>query len=312
MKSARAFVLAAVATAALASPISAAETGSQSSDLTQKLNAYVGCINRLSARAFDSRSRYFSWAAKSGPTGKERIIYGTYTIYDTADCRKNVETANALEPRDAELEAAASAFAQAAATLEPLLKEADDYYTQENFKDDKMAKGKALHPRLVAAWDSFAAADRKLRAGVEAINDRRATEKLAAIEQTDGRKARYHIEATMIAAKRVMRANEAEKPDLAAITTAVGDYEAAVNGAAPFSASDGGPKIGSMFLSNAKSYLVTAKQLMRRLRDNTPYSAGDKLMLSQAGAGWMIEGSPPRLMRDYNQLVDSYNRGPGI
>jgi hypothetical protein len=51
---------------------------------------------------------------------------------------------------------------------------------------------------------------------------------------------------------------------------------------------------------------------MRRLRDNTPYSAGDKMMLSQAGAGWMIEGSPPRLMRDYNQLVDSYNRGPGI
>ena len=53
-----------------------------------KINAYVGCINRLSARAFQSRSRYFSWAAKSGPTGQERIIYGTYTIYDTSDCVK--------------------------------------------------------------------------------------------------------------------------------------------------------------------------------------------------------------------------------
>lgn len=312
MNFARAFVLAAVSAAALAAPARAANEPSSSADLTQKLNAYVGCINRLSARAFDSRSRYFSWAAKSGPTGKERIIYGTYTIYDTSDCRKNVEAANALAPRDAELEAAATGFAEAAATLEPLLKEADDYYTQENYKDDRMAKGKALHTRLVAAWDSFAAADRKLRAGVEAINDRRAAEKLAAIEQSEGRKARYHIEATMIAAKRVMRANEADKPDLAAITAAVGDYEAAVNAAAPFAASDGGAKIGSMFLSSAKSYLVTAKLLMRRLRDNTPYSAGDKMMLSQAGAGWMIEGSPPRLMRDYNQLVDAYNRGPGI
>jgi hypothetical protein len=27
---------------------------------TEKLNAYVGCINRLSARAYDSRVRYFS------------------------------------------------------------------------------------------------------------------------------------------------------------------------------------------------------------------------------------------------------------
>jgi len=74
------------------------------SHLVEKLNAYVGCINRLSERSYESRNRYFSWAAKSGPTGKERIIYGTYTIYDTSDCRKNVEKANALEPRDADLD----------------------------------------------------------------------------------------------------------------------------------------------------------------------------------------------------------------
>jgi len=62
-------------------------------------------------------------------------------------------------------------------------------------------------------------------------------------------------------------------------------------------------------MSNAKSYMVTAKQLMRRIRDKVPYSSGDKMMLSNAGSGWMVEGSPPRLLRDYNQLVESYNRG---
>src|ERR1700752_1158714 len=124
------------------------------SSLTEKLNAYVGCINRLSERSYESRRRYFSWVSKNGPTGKERIIYGTYTIYDTADCRKNVEKANNLEPRDAELEAAASAYVEAVTKLEPLLQEADDYYSQENYKDDRMAKGKSLHPRLVAAWDA--------------------------------------------------------------------------------------------------------------------------------------------------------------
>jgi hypothetical protein len=36
------------------------------------------------------------------------------------------------------------------------------------------------------------------------------------------------------------------------------------------------------------------------------------MMLSQQGAGWMVEGSPPRLMRDYNQLIDAYNRGARI
>jgi hypothetical protein len=310
MKSFTAFVLAGAAL--LAAPLAAGEAAAQTPSGVEKLNAYVGCINRLSARSYSSRSRYFSWAAKTGPTGKERIIYGTYTIYDTSDCVTNVEKANALEPRDAEIEAAATAYAKAVAKLEPLLKEADDYYEQENYKDDKMAKGKALHPMLVAAWNEFEAADQKLRTGVDAINDRRALEKLAEIEKTEGKKTRYEVEALMIDAKRLLRAENADKPDIAAITKAVADYENTVKAAEEVSGAEGNTKIGSFFMSNAKSYLTTAKQLMRRIRDKTPYSSGDKMMLSQNGAGWMVEGSPPRLLRDYNQLIDAYNRGSSM
>lgn len=310
------FAASALVTALLLAPLIALPMADKAAAQTppgvEKLNAYIGCINRLSARSYDSRSRYFSWAAKTGPTGKERIIYGTYTIYDTADCVKNVEKANALEPRDAEIEAAATAYAKAVAKLAPLLKEADDYYSQENYKDDRMAKGKALHPLLVAAWDGFAAADQKLRSEVEAINDRTALAKLAEIEQKEGRKTRYHVEALMIDAKRVLRAENAEKPDLAEITRALDDYESMVKAAETVSAADGNAKIGSFFMNNAKSFLTTAKQLMRRIRDKTPYSQGDKMMLGNAGSGWMVEGSPPRLLRDYNQLIDSYNRGAGI
>jgi hypothetical protein len=278
-----------------------------------KVNAYVGCLNRISARAFDSRSRYFSWAAKSGPTGRERIIYGLYTITGSADCASNVAKANAIEPHDAALEAAASAYADAAGALEGLLKEADDYYTQENYKDDKMAKGKALHPRLVAAWDTFESADRALRGEVEAINDRRALEKLAAIEASEGKKARYHVEALMINAKRVLRTVDTAQPDPGAMAQAIAGYEEIIKGAEGFTGSGlARDKIGSFFISNAKSFLVTAKQLMRRLRDHVPYSSGDKMMLGNAMSGWMVEGSPPRLLRDYNTLVDSYNRGANI
>ena len=39
--------------------------------------------------------------------------------------------------------------------LGALLKEADDYYSQEDYKDDRMVKGKAMHPRLLAAWDAL-------------------------------------------------------------------------------------------------------------------------------------------------------------
>jgi hypothetical protein len=281
----------------------------QASSAVEKLNAYVGCINRLSERSHESRKRYFSWAAKSGPTGKERIIYGTYTIYDTSDCRKAVEKANGIGPRDAALEAAASAYAEAVGALEPLLKEADDYYSQEDYKDDRMAKGRALHPRLVAAWDTFANADKALRGGIEAINDRRAAERLAEVESKEGRKARYHVEALMIQAKRVLRAQDTDKPDVAAITQALNEYETTVKALEALPADDA--KIGSFMLGSAKSFLTSAKQLMRRIRDKVPYSQGDRMMLN-GGGGWMVEGSPPRLLRDYNQLIEAYNRGANI
>ena len=301
-----------LATGVMIAPPLASPAVAQTPPAVEKINAYVGCLNRLSARSFQSRSRYFSWVKnKNGPTGKERIIYGTYTIYDTSGCRKNVEKANTLEPRDAALEAAASTYADAVSKLEPLLKEADDYYSAEDYKDDKMAKGKALHPRLVAAWDAFASADRELRKGVETINDRRALEKLAEIESKEGRKARYHVEALMIQAKRVLRAADAAKPDVAEITAALNDYESIVKAAEQVPA-DGGGKIGSLFISTAKSFLVTGKQLMRRIRDKVPYSSGDRMMLGNAGSGWMVEGSPPRLLRDYNQLIGAYNRGANI
>ncbi len=293
-------------------PAAAQTEGGDSPSLTKKLNAYVGCINRLSERSHQSRDRYFSWASKKGPTGKERIIYGTYTIYDTRDCRKNVEMANALDPRDAELEAAATAYSEAVATLEPLLKEADDYYTQEDYRDDKMAKGKALHPRLVAAWDAFAKADTSLRNGVDSIRDKLALQRLAEIEQKEGRKARYHIEALMIEAKAVLGAVNQPKPDLAALTKAVASYEAIVKATEEISGDAPDTKVGSMFISDAKSLLTTSKQLMRRIRDKVPYSTGDKMILNSGGGGWMVEGSPPRLLRDYNQLINAYNRGARI
>ena len=276
--------------------------------LNEKINAYVGCINRLSERSYESRSRYFSWVGKKGPTGKERIIYGTYTIYDTSDCRAGVEKANSLEPHDAELESAASAYVAAVGALEPLLKEADDYYTQEDYKDDKMAKGKALHPRLVAAWTAFASADTKLRDGIDVIQDKMAADRLAEIESTEGRKDRYHIQALMIRAKHLMRVQSADKHDLPKIKDALADYEAIAKASEDYASANTDSKIGSGFIDSAKSFLTTAKQLMRRLRDKVPYSQGDKMML-ESGGGWMVEGSPPRLMRDYNQLVESYNRG---
>jgi Protein of unknown function (DUF3829) len=266
-------------------------------------------MNRLSGRAYEAKARYLSWVGKSGPTGKERIVYGTYTIYDTADCAANVAKANAVTPRDADLEAAASGYVAAVTVLGPLLKDADDYYTQENYKDDKMAKGKTLHPRLLAAWAAFEAADDKLSSGIDVIQDREAMQKLADIEKTEGRKGRYHIAALMISAKTLVRVQSAAKPNIAAITPALTDFEGIVKAAEDFASANKDRQIGSMFVGSAKTFLTTSKALMRRVRDNVPYSDGDKMIMNSPGGAWMVAGSPARLTRDYNSLVDNHNRG---
>ncbi|WPO44117.1 DUF3829 domain-containing protein [Tardiphaga sp. 42S5] len=79
MISFRTFVVAAGAEMVLTSA-NTAPASAQSSTATEKLNSYVGCINSLSKRALDSRTRYFSWTPKSSPTGKERIVYRLYNI----------------------------------------------------------------------------------------------------------------------------------------------------------------------------------------------------------------------------------------
>ena len=281
-----------------------------------KLQPYIGCINRLSERSYSSRARYLSWSKPSGPTGRERIIYGLYTIYDTADCRKNVEKAAEMAPKNEELEKAGAAFAAAVGALEPMLKEADDYYSQQNYKDDKMAKGKAMHPKLMAAWAAFASADQELRGVVQKLNDVSQAEEMAEVEQREGRKARWHIMDTMLKAKALNRieGGDPAKMELAKVQEAIGVYEASVKALETYAEEHKGgalnpDSIGSIYVSAAKSYLTSAKGLMRRVRDKVPYSSGERMMLSQQGAGWMIEGSPPRLMRDYNELVNRFNSG---
>jgi hypothetical protein len=101
------------------------------------------------------------------------------------------------------------------------------------------------------------------------------------------------------------RLQDTDKPNIEAITKAVSDY-ANVNALEEGSAA-GSEKLGSM-ITSAKSVLVTAKQLTRGIRDKVPYTSGQKMMMSP-GSAWMVEGSRARLLWDYNQLIEAYNRG---
>ena len=105
-------------------------------------------MNGTSKRVVDSRNRYLSWVKdeKVGPTGKERNIYGLYDI-NADGCFPNLDRAKTMAPPLPDVEAAAAEYKKALEELDPLVKQANKYYDQDDYKDDKIAKGKALHPQ---------------------------------------------------------------------------------------------------------------------------------------------------------------------
>lgn len=286
----------------------------QDADLAtgKKMEAAIACLNRLSERALSSRSRYIDWAGdKPQMKKKPRNVLGLYTIYETDNCAKGVLEAASATPANVPLDKASAAYVKSVQLLEPLLKEADDYYEQENYKDDKFAKGKDMHGKLLTAWDDFRVADRALRGVVQDIGDVRQMAELARVEKEEGRSAKFHMMNTFLSAKALVSAEasvDMDKMDLAKVNELLSSYEKTVKELEEFAAGPQSGRIDSFYVNSAKDVLVSAKGLMRRVRDKTGFDSSEKMILNQPSAGWMIEGSQPRLIRDFNQLVENYNR----
>ncbi len=281
-----------------------------------KISGYsTDCLNRFSERVYSSRERYLSWAdEETGPTGRERIVYGLYTIYDPRRCRAAVGEAARREPSMPDAERAAEAYAAAVERLYPLLARADRYYERETWRDDDMAGGRQMHAELLTAYEAFASADRDLRREVEAVQDRARAARLVALAADPARRAEYLVERTMDQALRVLRLARdldieggryvAEDP--AAFVAAAEALRGGVDELLALPPERGGSSIGG-FREGAEELLEATLTLMRRVRD------GDRLTrseLSRVGtrAEWMTDGSYGQLQGRYNRLVDIYNR----
>jgi hypothetical protein len=179
--------------------------------MQDKLDAYIICLNTLSSPVHSTRSRYFSWVnPKTGPTGNERVVLGLFDLpKDSAQkCTAGLAKAKTLPPKDAKLEAAGDEFARTVMELDTLIDEVFTYYENKNFKDDKFAKGKAMHPRLMAAFSAFSKADTGLHSTLDGITKPLAQRALARIEREEGKKFRYHRKHVLLSARELVEAGD--------------------------------------------------------------------------------------------------------
>lgn len=278
----------ATARAQMAAPNASTTQDGGTQRLISKMNAYVGLLNRT-LRASDSLSRYASWVnMKSGPTGKERIIYGLYSVYDVRDEIAKAKEAAKAEPALPTLDAAMLSYVDVYEKLAPILNRAEGYYERKDYKDDGMAQGKAMHVEIAALGQQFRAEREKVDA-LFAVEKRKAdTAELTALEQREGKKSRWHVAHVMMRAREVVDLlpdNKKPVTDMPAFEAAVSSYAAAVREFDEYSAAH--PNSFHVFESRPRSLLGK----LRDIREKLTKSKGDGRRVGQ----------------DLNFLINDYN-----
>ena len=282
--------------------------------LSNKLGAYVDCFNTADGSTRASADRYTSWLADldAGPTGKERNVnvLGNVSAHDLDTCTKAITQATKAKPSLPALDAAATQYLADLTTLAPLVSQAYAYYSHEDYKDDGFAKAKQMHQPLMMAFGRFILSSDKYGAELGKENDALSAAQIVDIEKNEGRHSAFYHLALIRQAKLLTAQLMAESFDVAEVSKAIAAYGALLDESTKATANEPGkPLSWSLFQSRAEEFLKDGKERMRRVRDKTPYSHGEQLLMKGDGSGgWMVVGSPRRILKSYNELVDAGNR----
>ncbi|HEU0036289.1 MAG TPA: YiiG family protein [Kofleriaceae bacterium] len=287
--------------------------------LAAKQDAYVHCLNTFSNDVFHGRHTWLDeFDAKKGPQAKQAsdTLYGPLELDDPKECREGVAAAKMKGPKLPALEAAGDAYVAAIAELQPLTVKLRDYFEQKNYKDDKLALAIESHPKLMAAWDRFAAANDALGKEVDKIEDQLNAAQLAELEKTEGKQLHWHHKRMLIEAKKVVgiaaaAASPFDVKNPAELQAAVAALDKASTELLDYydkhKAEIEKASISYSIDSELKRFVTDAKELMRRNRDKTAFSDGEKMTI-RANNAESVEGHPARVIAAYNALIQSSNR----
>ena len=294
---------ASAATEQAAGPSSEEEKDGQLSD---KLEGYIYCMNYETRSVYRLKDMYLRDIDEAkGPTGKERNVYVNNLSADA--CLKRIDEAKAKQPSMPELETAAADYQTTLAALDKLSQTAHDYYDHKDFKDDKFAKGIAMHKPLMDALGAFEKADKTFEDKVTTLNDGIQQRRLVRLQKDPKAQLEYRIAKSIDDAKKLVHLAEVEslaKLDDKAYNAALAAYEATYNDMTTYiqdHKAEADKVMSLSFFTNASSYyLKAAKELMRRKRDNKDFS-------KEFGSPENVDGHPAQVLAKYNDMINHSN-----
>lgn len=227
-------------------------------DKTARTQRILVATNSL----IDAWNRYGEWVdLDRGPTGKEKGIGGFADINrdSIVAAIKDSRLLAGSEPKIAGLDKLLEAYAGSIEKALPVAVEASGYYSRKDYLGDKLAGGKALHPRLMADYGDFLAARADLGEWVHQATVALDGRELVLIEKREGKSPDWH-RLNIVSLARIAKESAPEKIDpskeelkrfddaIAAFVEAVGKVDSAGTG------------LGGL-IERANSYVGTLRSL---------------------------------------------------
>jgi len=276
------------------------------SELADKLEGYIYCMNYETRSAFSAKQSYERDVDPvKGPTGKENSIY--VQELNPQECFRRIDQAKTKQPPLPDVEAAAAGYETTLGALQQLTKQAHDYYDQKDFKDDKFAKGIAMHKPLMAAFDAFEKADKPFEDKVSSLNDALSQRRLTRLKNDPTQVLPYDIAKSVDDAKKLVHFAEVdsmEQVNLAGLSAGIATYEQSLGALSSYAdahhAEADKVSMLSSFQSASADFLKASKELMRRKRDNKGFK-GEILPPE------MIDGHPANVLAKFNDMINRSN-----
>jgi hypothetical protein len=207
------------------------------------------------------------------------------------------QASDAAPPTMSGAASAADETIGAAERVLALYSEAEHYYDAENYKEDKLARGKKLHADFVAAAARYRAGIHKLAAALDSIEDAQAT---AQLEKYEADKSfGYWLRKYTMEAKRFVNAVQAadtleQLGGLAAAYKPLDELHAELGKFATSHGATGNTPFSS-YVSFADRLEAESRKLLRAIKDATP-DKGEPV--GEAGSA---------VVQAYNNLVSTAN-----
>lgn len=276
--------------------------------VSKKLDDAIYCINVTSSAIRRAREQYARHVDPAkGPEPKGKIYVGRH---DAKACLDRVTATLAVKPAVADLDAAITSYLAKLNEVLPTVNGAADYFEQDRHLDDGAAKGKELHPKLLAAFEAFAATDAALRVVVDKYSRAAREADLAAFAKDPAARGRYLRGRVLLIAEDLVKLTDAPalaKLDGAAFEAKTIELDKALAELTTYADSPAATSGGDeqRLAGSARYYVTAARALVRRIKDNTPY---DESQLRDIANGRdHVDGSIPQVIAKYNDLIQTAN-----